>query len=46
MFRVEHKVTGDVVTVYAVMSNLALIYTGTWEWVTLNDYLPVEMETE
>lgn len=46
MFEVRHKETGIVRTVYAVMGSLALIFTGDWEWVDLNNFLPAEVTEE
>lgn len=42
MFHALNKQTGEVVTVYAVMTGLALIYLKNWEWVDLNDLMPAD----
>ena len=48
MFRVRHKETGEIRTVYAVSGVLFLFYAhrtfavSHWEWGAIEDYEPVE----
>ena len=49
MFRVRHKVSGEVRTVYAMDGLYFMIWnaeTRTWCWVPISEYEPVEEDAE